>query len=949
MLNQALSTVRRRALAIGITAGVGWALVGVLLLLILFAWADLALDLPATVRAVCGWSAIIFGLAVLLKALFTSIASAAATVIARRLDQVSNSNGQILTGVDLLHQYGSPAAAGATDLSRGLAHIAIERASRLAAQVRAAHAIPAKPIAWATGTVGALAVFIGVVAIASPRLVASQWLRFTDPFGDHPPYSSIALRVTPGDTKVLYGASLDVHATPVGGSVDRVELVFKPASASAEESVPMFPESDGSWRGAVSDLTTPGTYFIRATGARTRKFQYDLITVPEVRGVRFRVTPPAYTHLPPYEGPLPQGGLAGLVGTKIEFWIRSNRPLSAGTGDFVADAASTTQPSTAPTTAATPSAVAANPTSPGASEVTGSFIVRAAGKLRLNITDVDGQRCREPFVAPVSVLIDARPFVRITEPRPESFATPDVTLNVQIAAEDDYGISRLQLFRGLNDSRVLPTEIPVPPSQPTRLPASVPLNLADYGLEPGDVVKLYARVEDNDPAGAKGTETPVVLVHVISKEDFDRMVLAREGLEVLEAKYAQAMRRLESLDNRLAAVQDELGKLPPDSPLADEKRKEIEDLANDMDKEAAAVDEAARQDLPFDLDKNLKQQLDKVAQDIRDAAKETRETARGQSMSNAQAAKSLDKPRQRLGARKQDFKENAADPLDRLANLFPLVEDEARFVDLWKRQNDLAERMKSVEQVNAEDPSAKARMRDLQSEQQKLRDDLRDLLADIENHAAALRLDTPKGEKPDETANSKLEELRKSAQDFVRAARQSGAAEQMAEAEQKLEEFAGSPALVKSRQAAAALESLIAQCKSMGDQGEAQMRFQPTLAQALGNTIDQLLEAEGLGGSKPGRGMGTGGGFSQRRSSLRNVGLYGRRPTGRPAAGRGGQKGLPGAGGGADGRLPEVFTGNIDAQRLQGSGASEAAVPAQYKQKVGEYFQRVADELGDNK
>src|SRR4051794_32070659 len=98
LLNQALSTVRRRALAIGISSGVAWALAGVLILLILFAWADLALDLPSTIRAVCGWGAIIFGLALLLKALVTSIASTAATVIARRLDQVSNSNGQILTG-----------------------------------------------------------------------------------------------------------------------------------------------------------------------------------------------------------------------------------------------------------------------------------------------------------------------------------------------------------------------------------------------------------------------------------------------------------------------------------------------------------------------------------------------------------------------------------------------------------------------------------------------------------------------------------------------------------------------------------------------------------------------------------------------------------------------------------------------------------------------------------
>jgi hypothetical protein len=963
LLQHSLAMVRRRLLSIGMAAGAGWALAAMLLLLIFFAWVDLAVDLPPTVRAICGWGVLIMGLATLLKAAFAAFGEASATTVAHRLDRIAGTGGQVLTGVDLLRQYGSGVAIGTTaPLSHGLARIAIERAAKIATQVSVSAAAPARPVGWAYGAFGGIAVLVGALGVFAPRLVASQWLRLTDPYGDHPPYSSIELSVEPGDTKVRYGSSLDVRATSNGGTLEHVELVFQSDSGSIQETVPMFPEPGGAWRAAVSDVTSAGRYFVRATQSRTRKFHYDVITVPELRGLRFRVTPPAYTHRPPYEGPLPQGGLSGLAGTKVEFWARSNRPLSGGAFEFETDPGATTRPA-----AATPAAqVSVAPSSADAAEVVGSFFIDRPGKMKLTIIDIDHQPALDPFVAMVTVLSDARPFVRIIEPRPESFATPDVTLNVQIAAEDDYGISRLELFRGLNDSRVLPTDIPVPPSQPTRLPASVPLNLADYGLEPGDVVKLYARVEDNDPAGAKGSETPVVMIHVISKEDFDRMVLAREGLEVLEAKYAQAMRRLEALDNQIAAEQEEIKKLPPDSALSDAKRKDIEKLAEQMDDAAKAVAEAGKQDLPFDIDKNLRQKLDEVAQDIRDAAKEVRQETAGQNPGNGQAERSLEKARDRLGARKAGFKQQAADPLEHLAKIYPLVEDEARFVELWRRQRDLAERMKSVMVASVgDDPAVKARVRDLQTEQRNLRQDLAELLGDIENHAAALPPDDKPApqdkpapdkpapgklapDKPADPGRPSMEELRKSAVEFVRAARQSGASEQMAEAEQKLEDFAAAPAGVKSREAADSLEALIAKSKSMGDQGESEMRFQPSLAQILGNTVDQLLESAGLS-ANPGRGTGSGGGFSQRRSSLRNVGLYGRRPTGKPGGATGGGRlGGPGAGAPGDGQQADQSTGLANTGRLQASGASDAAVPPQYRKKVGDYFQRVADELGDH-
>ncbi len=109
--------------------------------------------------------------------------------------------------------------------------------------------------------------------------------------------------------------------------------------------------------------------------------------------------------------------------------------------------------------------------------------------------------------------------MRIVQPPPTSLATPDVTLPVNLLAEDDYGIARVQLFRSLNDSRALPVELPVPQPAVTRFDGGQHLPLSAYGLLPGDVIKLFARVEDTDPAGTKGSESTVVTVRIISQSE----------------------------------------------------------------------------------------------------------------------------------------------------------------------------------------------------------------------------------------------------------------------------------------------------------------------------------------------------------------------------------------------------------------------------------------------
>ena len=921
-LADALRDLRRRTIAIGAGAAGGWGLAAMLLALVLFAWLDLILDLPGGVRLALLLAAVAAAVVVVARLVRRAARAGSDGAMAEKLDAAVGGEGQIVSGVALA----AAERGGESTLTAGLAQLAVARAARLVIAIHPEAIVPGGRALSRPYVLLALTVLaVGGVAVVSPRMVGTQIARFADPFGDHPPYSPLAFTVEPGDARVVYGASLDVRATVAGGQPDRVDLVL----SNVAEPLPMFPEGDGHWRATLSGVTADATYRVRSGRARSDKYALGVITVPKLTEVRFRVQLPAYTHRPPYDGPLPQNGIAGLPGTTVEVHAKSNRPLSGGTIHFAAAAGPTTAP------AVEPADIVMAPAGPDASEVVGQFQITATGRATIGVTDVAGQPSTETLTAPVTLLRDERPIVRMIEPRSESFATPDAVLKVQALAEDDYGISAVSIYRGLNDSRPRPTAIPVPTDPPpTQFPANLTLALGDYALNPGDVVQLFARAQDTDPAGAKGAESGIVTVRIVSQKDMDRMTVAREGMEALQSKYAVAQRRAEAADAELAKLEKQLAAADPDKPLTAEQQKKLAEQADALAKAAAEVDKLAAHELPFDLDHALSAQLKAMAQAMRDAAAATKKAGQP-GLSAAGALDKIKAVRKQLGLNRDDLEKEAMQPLEHMAQIFPLIEDQARFLDIAAHQKDLAGRMAAVQtQTSTDDPQAKAHMRDLQDEQRQVRADLKQLLDEIDDHVAGL---------PDD---KKLDDLRNTSKQFATAVRASPATGDMEAAEAALAEFAGTAAGDGAKGAADVLDGFISKCQGMGSCAGTCLRFQPKLSAGLGNTVEQMLGAMGL---STGMGSGGAGGYSAMRSSLANVGLYGTLPMAgmESGGGRGGQAdhGVRSTANGlADG---DGSNGSGSNGKQQANGGSDAPVPAQYKQRVGDYFQRVSDELSN--
>ncbi len=925
-----LGRLQRRVRGIAAFSGLGWGSLAAFMTVLCGAWADLVFELSPALRLAALAAAVLLGPALAIFVAWRSGRLAVPSVLAQRLDQAGAAHGEIVAGVDLLHDtrvFVPPAA--------GLASIAVERAANLARQVPGARVAPWRPVLAPALATGLAAGVVALVALALPRMADALWQRFSDPFGDHPPYSAVRFRVEPGDLSVVYGQGVEIRAIVAGAPVDRLDLVLEPEGA-APERVPMFQEASGRWRAALANVIAPARYFVSAERARARSSRHkiDVITVPRLSGVRFRVTPPAYTRRSAYEGVLPAGGLAGLAGTHVEAWATSNRPLLSGTLELAG--------------ASAPRTLELVPTAPGAQEVHGSFEIRADGKIEVRVRDAAGQQSQDAVSASVVLLHDERPFIRITEPRELSFATPDVMLPVVLAAEDDFGIARVQLFRALNGSRALPIDLPLLSPSPTQWNDQTYLPLAEFGVRAGDEITLFARVEDNDPAGAKGSESTVVRLRIIPREVYDRLVRARQGALALLARYQEAQRRLEALAGEIDRLHDELAKLPTGTTLEQAKQKQLEELARRFRDETAAIRESAKHPLPLAIDQNLSHELEDLAKALEKLAQEAEKLAGETGLKNAAAAQRLAELRDRLTGGRKQLEQNALEPLDQLARVYPLMEDQARFVQLYLHQRDLAQRLTSFKGRDREDePASKARMRDLEAEQKQIRSELGRLLDDIEEHARLL---------PDDP---QLTKLRETAQEFATAVRSSGAAEAMTDAEEALAAFAGTRSFDAATKAAGILEKFLSQCSSNGalnQAGQACLAFQPGLAQNLGNSIEQMLADAGFPSldqiGKPGfgTGAGTGNGYSARQNNMNNVGLYGSLPTlvssARQGSSRTNTTGGPGRPQGTTvaRRAPEV---TASPGALRGAGASQATIPAPYRRRVADYFERIADELGD--
>ena len=227
-------------------------------------------------------------------------------------------------------------------------------------------------------------------------------------------------------------------------------------------------------------------------------------------------------------------------------------------------------------------------------EAAASFTIAQAGKLSLRVTDIDGEHSPNAFTAVINLLADERPFVRLLEPPALSFATPEASLPVVVAAEDDYGISRVEIFRSLNDSRALPLEVPLKTPPPSALhralvPAAECLRPAagrrDQALRPRRGQRPSRRQRRGKQRRRREDRR---------RSEFEQMERQRQGMELLLSKYHQAQRRMGELRDQVDQLRKKVAEQPDDEAAEKAAREALNEMAETLSKEAEALRKSAK-------------------------------------------------------------------------------------------------------------------------------------------------------------------------------------------------------------------------------------------------------------------------------------------------------------------------------------------------------------------
>lgn len=897
---------------------VGFATVFVAAALFAF-WVDLVWDLSGAERVSSLILAGLCGIAYLALWQWRSRNWNSTRHAARQIDEAVSGGGLIVSSWELASRSGE----FDNQLTAGMSEMAIADAAKLSTSVSAAKVVSKRPLKTAGLCLVAVLAVVAIVSAISPSLADAQWRRFARPYSDTPPFSTYTIDVQPGDTSVVYRESLDIIAVIDGGPVEHADLILE-REGKPPEVIPMFQQADKAWRTSLVQFTEPANYFVRAVDTRSEKFAIDVITVPEIADVRVRISPPAYTNRTIFEGEFPPAGVSGLAGTRVQVRASSNRPLSSGQVTLRNGSGDEREIELVP-----------QPEQPN--EVVGEFEIEATESLELRLVDTAGEDSVDVFKGNIQLIDDRDPYVRLVSPRRNSLATATANIPISLSGEDDFGIASVQLYRSLNHSRPLPTEPKLEAVLP-RLTQRWVLPLKEYNLSPGDEIRVFARVEDNDPAGAKGAETEVATVRIISNEEFDKLNRRKSGAKSISSKYRNAQRRLEKLRNELQEIAAQLKKEGDEGEITAETKAALEDWIQQWNAAADAIEADANKPMPVDLDRNLVEQLKLLSTRMRQASDELAKKLDDDALTKPQLRKDLDDLLKRIAQNEEKIKQDAVDPVAEFERVFPFRKGQQQFLQLVRWQRDLSERLRPFENTARLTAREKTRFRDLEVEQHRLRETLVRLLDELVGHAQALPVE------------QRWNRLRTSTLEFVAAVRESGATDEMSNAEAAIIDLDGNRAVDSAVRAADILASFLdTKGREMGDAADDALQFNPQLQDNLGQTMAQMLSEMGFGDGKPGAGSGEGAGRGM--SSTENIGLYGGQPEMIAARSTAGSDSDPinvvlAPGEGSD------TVNSASSQTTEDSAVSASAdvyVPLQFRERIGLYRERILQESRQGK
>ncbi len=790
---------------------------------------------------------------------------------------------------------------------------------------------------------------IALLSIFGGKHVRNEWLRFLDPFGDHPPFSLTHLEISKPkqDEKVLYGSSSIVEVVARGHQPKDVFLTAKSIDGkSSQTTLPMSARGDGTFIVLLENIqhNLELTAHTADQASRSHRKKLEVLLTPQIENAIVKITPPAYTGKASSEIPYRFTSLQALEGSQVHFQVHSNRPLGKGKMIFESEAPSTE--------------LILSPIAEGQANVAHADLTATqSGRFTFHILDVSGNAAADKPSGTMTVTKDLPPAIAISKPEQDASIVENFSFPITVDATDDYGLRSMRLHVGIKEEfqKIDPLTFEKPDVR--RHQMTFTLDLKKLGAHAGDEITIFAEAIDTRP-DPQITRTSSKRLTVISEEEYNKRIRENANVALIAGKYEDLLSRFQKQIQTQKEIEEKLADLRKQTITPDNEKKvtkefvaayaEQNQLNEQLNHMADEMENFGRDKPTYDFEKDLHDRLKKQAQQIRESTKvnqaEIEKAIENVEPTDApkpelldQLKKSAADQHERLQGGSDKSQKEIQEPLKNLAEMHELMRDFKRFEELAQQQKELAEQSKAYQDkpaLNAEDRLA---LRDLGAQQ-------RDLAQKIDQLERKLRQDAEAAKEASPQAAESAKELA----DQMNAAGMSGLARQAA---QNLLEGKAKEGHDQAKNLHAEMDKLMWDTCQNGLQNMAQELDRELRANRNmnpGDSLNQMLLSKlfpQLPGEQGQSGTGAGG-FMSSSSTDMNAQLLGGEslmngPIASAIAGRGNQ-GNAGLGGGPTAQLDRPDEAKIDeksARRTNTPGSNSLLM--EYENMADAYFHRL--------
>lgn len=709
---------RRRALWFAaVLRWAGWASLAVLALVT----ADYFLAFDSAVLAWTGRLAAAAACAALVGFLAAAGAGSLRALAGEVDDRLRDARRPVLTALEL------GATRPKSDGEAFLVALAVERAAGRLAELPPRATLP---LALLRKRALRMVLFAGTSAallFARRDATAVILARYLDPDADLPPYSRLGFRLQPERPVVVYGDDIEL-AVEIDGPPVTAGATLLTRVNGAVQRTPCFAEGPRRFGQRLERVTGPVEFCFASGRARSTWHRVEVNLEPRIVLARVAVAPPPYSRKPPRLFTAGEAPLAELAGTRVRLEVTSNRPLKGGE--------MTITPAAPGATATTLSGKTA-----GRHVVRFEWAMTGQAGIEVAVTDVQGTPGRTRFRLKQQIRPDEKPRAHITEPGLFSLATPGAALRLAGYAEDDLGVRKLDLVRGLAGyhDRVLPLG---PQAETARLDLAQELQLGELGVSPGQTLEFFLEAQDSNPDFTGRGASEVVRVEIISEEEYAQMLRERLDAEQFMERFRQAQAALHDVREKMNQAREALGTHADEAELAARRaalRKAVDQAAEFLRKLAT--------DVPiYEMDRGSQDSFRGAAGVLMDAQKALEQAGADRD----KLARALEEMGRKLAEPERRVAEQAekAKYVTEIAQVLELAQT---YRDLLAAQEDLARRYR-----RHSDPSritAPAFFRDIEQRQRQVREALTRMRDVLRQRATAL----PDDEELDDLKDTALE------------------------------------------------------------------------------------------------------------------------------------------------------------------------------------------------